>query len=125
MRRAASFIFAAEDARRLAALRIGLCTLLAWRLATRDFAFVADQPAALFQPVSFMKLLPQMPSHDVTVALQVAGVAAALLAAAGLWTRASLPVAFACALVLNGMLNSRPSASASILFQPFKPFCGV
>src|SRR6266545_4716619 len=97
MRRAASFIFAAEDARRLAALRIGLCTLLAWRLATRDFAFVADQPAALFQPVSFMKLLPQMPSHDVTVALQVAG---------GLWTRASLPVAFACALVLNGMLNS-------------------
>ena len=53
-----------------------------------------------------MKLLAEMPSHDLTVVLQVAGVAAALLAAAGLWTRASLPVAFACALVLEGMLNS-------------------
>jgi hypothetical protein len=100
------FIFASEDARRLAALRIGLCGLLAWRLATRDFTFVANQPAELFQPVSFMKLLGEMPSGDLTVALQIAGVGAALLAAAGLWTRASLPLAFACALVLHGMLNS-------------------
>jgi hypothetical protein len=106
MRRVEGFIFAPEDARRLAALRIGLCGLLAWRLAIGDFSFVADQPAALFQPVSFMKLLPEMPSHDFVVALQVAGVAAALLAAAGLWMRLSLPVAFASALVLNGMLNS-------------------
>lgn len=106
MRRLERFVFAPEDARRLAALRIGLCSLLALRLATRDFTFVADQPAALYQPVSFMKLLGEMPSHDLTVVLQVAGVAAALLAAAGLWTRASLPLAFACALVLEGMLNS-------------------
>jgi hypothetical protein len=106
VRRLEGFIFAPEDARRLAALRIGLCGLLAWRLAIGDFTFVADQPGALFQPVSFMKLLPEMPGHDLAVALQVAGVGAALLAAAGLWTRLSLPVAFACALVLNGMLNS-------------------
>jgi hypothetical protein len=106
MRRLERFLFSAEDARRLASLRIGLCALLAWRLATQDFTFVADQPAALFQPVSFMKLLPEMPSHDLTVALQIVGVVAALLAAAGLWTRASLPIAFVCGLVLYGMLNS-------------------
>ena len=106
MRALERFLFAPGDARRLAARRIGLCGLLAWRLATGDYTFVAGQPEALFQPVSFMKLLPEMPGHDLTVALQVAGVAAALLAAAGLWTRASLPAAFACALVLNGMLNA-------------------
>jgi hypothetical protein len=106
VRRLEGFIFAPEDARRLAALRIGLCGLLAWRLAIGDFTFVADQPGALFQPVSFMKLLPEMPGHDLADALQAAGVGTALLAAAGLWTRLTLPVAFACALVLNGMLNS-------------------
>jgi hypothetical protein len=106
MRTLEGFLFAAEDARRLAALRIGLCGLLAWRLAIGDYSFVAGQPEALFQPVSFMKLFGEMPGHDLTVALQILGVAAALLAAAGLWTRASLPIAFVCALVLNGMLNA-------------------
>jgi hypothetical protein len=106
MRTLERYLFASGEARRLAALRIGLFGLLAWRLAIGDYTFVAGQPEALFQPVSFMKLLPQMPGHDLTVALQVAGVAAALLAAAGLWTRGTLPVAFACALVLNGMLNA-------------------
>jgi hypothetical protein len=106
MRTLERFLFAAEDARRLAALRIGLCGLLAWRLAIGDYTFVAGQPEALFQPVSFMKLFGEMPGHDLTVALQIVGVATALFAAAGLWTRASLPIAFVCALVLNGMLNA-------------------
>ena len=106
MRALDRFLFASEDARRLAALRIGLCALLAWRLATGDYTFVAGQPEALFEPVSFMKLFGEMPGHDLAVALQVAGVVAALLAAAGLWTRATLPLAFVCALVLNGMLNA-------------------
>jgi hypothetical protein len=106
MRTLERFLFAAEDPRRLAALRIGLFALLAWRLAIGDYTFVAGQPEALFQPVSFMKLFPEMPGHDLTVALQIAGVAAALLAAAGLCARATLPLAFACALVLNGMLNA-------------------
>jgi hypothetical protein len=106
MRTLERFLFGAEDARRLAALRIGLCGLLAWRLAIGDYTFVAGQPEPLFQPVSFMKLFGEMPGHDLTVALQILGVAAALLAAAGLGTRASLPIAFVCALVLNGMLNA-------------------
>jgi hypothetical protein len=106
MRGLERFLFAAEDARRLAALRIGLCALLAWRLASGEYTFVAGQPEPLFQPVSFMKLFSEMPGYDLTVVLQIAGVAAAALAAAGLWTRASLPLAFVCALVLNGMLNA-------------------
>jgi hypothetical protein len=106
MRTLERFLFAAEDARRLAALRIGLCGLLAWRLAIGDYTFVAGQPEALFQPVSFMKLFGEMPGHDLTVALQIVGVATALVAAAGVWTRGSLPIAFVCGLVLNGMLNA-------------------
>lgn len=100
------FIFAAEDGRRLAALRIGLCSLLALRLGINDYGVVADQPAALYQPLSYMKLLGSMPSHDVASAAQAIGIATAILAAAGMWIRASLPVAFVCALLLNGMLNA-------------------
>ena len=106
MRRVERWIFAPESARRLASLRIGLCLLLAARLAIRNYTVVADQPAALFQPLSYMKLLSQMPSHEVTVTLQLVGIGAALLAAAGLWVRGTLPLAFVCALVLNGMLNA-------------------
>ena len=40
------------------------------------------------------------------VALQTAGVLAAVLAALGLRTRLTLPAAWACAIVLNGMLTS-------------------
>jgi hypothetical protein len=100
------FVFAAEDPRRLAAVRIGLCGLLAIRLAVGDYTFVAGQPGALYDPVSFMKLLPEMPSEGVTVAAQAIGVVAALAAAAGVATRATLPLAVACALLLNGMLNA-------------------
>ncbi len=99
-------LFAAEDSRRLAGARIGLCGLLAWNLATGEYASVAGQPGALFQPVSFMKLLPAMPSVEVAVTLQAVGVLAALLAAAGIAARVTLPLALACALVLGGMLTS-------------------
>lgn len=106
LRRAEGWVFAAEDARRLAAVRIGLCGLLALRLSITDYGVVAGQPAALFQPLSYMKLFDRMPSQEVATALQICGIAAALAAAAGLALRASLPSAFACSLVLNGMLNS-------------------
>ena len=101
------FVFAAEDARRLAALRIGLFGILALRLATNDdYAAVAGQPAALFDPVSLFHLLPSMPSPGLTAAVQLAGLVAAVLAAAGLWPRLSFPSAFACALFLGLMLNA-------------------
>ncbi|MGZ4280523.1 MAG: HTTM domain-containing protein [Gaiellaceae bacterium] len=106
LRRVDGWIFAPGDARRLAAVRIGLCSVLALRLATTDYGAVAGQPAALFQPVFYMKLFEQMPSPEVATVLQVCGVAAAVAAAAGLALRATLPLAVACSLVLNGMLNS-------------------
>jgi hypothetical protein len=101
------FVFAAEDARRLAAMRIGLFGLVAVRLATSgDFAAVAGQPPALFDPISLFELLPSMPSPGLTSVLQVLGVIACLLAAAGIWPRASFPAAFAIAVFLNLMLNA-------------------
>jgi vitamin K-dependent gamma-carboxylase-like protein len=106
LRRADGWIFAAGDARRLAAVRIGLCGLLAVRLATTDYAAVARGPASLYQPLSYMKLFEHMPSPAVATTLQACGVAAAVLAAGGLALRLTLPVAFGCSLVLNGMLNS-------------------
>ncbi|MHB8642550.1 MAG: hypothetical protein ACYDA3_06675 [Gaiellaceae bacterium] len=106
LRRVDAWVFALEDARRLAAVRIGLCGLLASRLATTDYSAVAGQPAALFQPLTYMKLFARMPSQEVATTLQICGIVAALAAAAGLALRASLPLAFICSLVLNGMLNS-------------------
>jgi hypothetical protein len=106
LRRADAWLFAPGDARRLAALRIGLCGLLAFRLASTDYQAVAGQPAALFEPVFYLKLLDRMPSDAVATGLQICGVVAALIAAAGLALRTTLPTAVACSLVLNGMLNS-------------------
>lgn len=106
LRRADGWVFAPADARRLAAVRIGLCGVLALRLATTDYSAVTGQPAALFQPVFYMRLFTHMPSQEVATVLQACGVAAAVAAAAGLALRATLPLAFACSLVLEGMLNS-------------------
>ncbi len=106
LRRADCCVFGAEDARRLASVRIGLCGLLALRLATTDYRVVAGQPSALFQPVSYMKLLGHMPSQGVAASLQMVGIAAALIAASGLALWASLSMALVCSLILNGMLNS-------------------
>jgi len=95
-----------EDARRLAALRIGLFGLLAYRLAVVDYGFVADQPAALFDPVSLFHLLNAMPSAELTSVAQPLAVLAALLAAAGAVPRLTMPLALALAVFLNLMLNS-------------------
>jgi hypothetical protein len=100
------FVFAPEDARRLAALRIGLFGLLAMRLAVNDYGRVAGQPRALFDPISVFELLPSMPSTELTSVVQAIGIAAALLAAAGIWPRASFPAAFASALFLGLILNA-------------------
>ena len=101
------WIFAPEDPRRLAALRIGLFGLVALRLATNgDYSEVAGQPSELFDPVSLFHLLPSMPSPGLTTALLVCGTVAALAAACGLVPRLSFPAAFAIALFLNLMLNS-------------------
>jgi hypothetical protein len=101
-----AWLFAPGDPRRLAALRIGLAGLLTVRLATGPYLDLAQQPAALFRPISFLKLLPRMPPAGVVLPLQVLAVAAALLATVGLWTRVALPLAYLAALPLIAMTSS-------------------
>ena len=105
MRRAERWIFAPEDARRLAGVRIGLCLLLAYRLAVHDYDALLARHAR-FTPHFYMDAFARMPSPALATALQTLGIAAAIVAALGLAIRITLPVAFACALILNGMLNS-------------------
>ncbi len=104
--RVESWLFQPGDPRRLAALRIGLCAVLAGRLAFGPYLELAHQPAALFRPISFMKLLPSMPPPAFVVPVQVIAVAAALLALVGLWTRFALPVAWLAAVPLVAMTSS-------------------
>jgi hypothetical protein len=106
MRRADRWLFAPGPSTRLAALRIGLCSVLAVRLAFGPYLELADQPRSLFRPISFMHLLAAMPSSEIVLALQVIGVSAAILAAVGWRARVALPIAWTCAVFLNGMLAS-------------------
>ncbi len=105
-RRLDGWLFAPGDPRLLASLRIGLGAILGIRMARGLYLDLAGQPAGLFRPLSFMRVLPSMPPRGAVVALQAAGIAAAALAVLGVRARASLPVAWACALVLNGMTTS-------------------
>src|SRR5205807_8358926 len=106
VRRVERWVFAPEDARRLAAVRIGLCAVLSLRLATTDYRVLAARPAGVFEPVSYMKLFEAMPSARVVTTLQIGGTIAAVMAAAGLALRVTLPSALGCSLVLNGIANS-------------------
>jgi hypothetical protein len=106
VRRVEAWLFAPGDPRVPAALRIGLSGLLAVRLARGLYLHLAGQPRALYRPLSFMHLIGSMPGRTVVLVAQVAGVAAAVLAAVGLRARATLPVAWACGLLLNGMATS-------------------
>lgn len=106
MSRVERWLFAPGDPRRLAAVRIGLCSVLALRLLRDVYVELAGQDPALFRPVSFMRLLPGMPPRGLVMALQVAGVAAAVLAAVGLRSRLTLPLAWGCGALLLGMASS-------------------
>jgi hypothetical protein len=105
-RRLEAFLFAPGDPRRLAAVRIGLCALLAARLAGGPYLELAAQPAALYRPISFLRLLDRMPPPEVVAALQALALAAAVLAMVGLLTRFTLPVAWLASLPLVAMTSS-------------------
>lgn len=104
--RVEGWIFGPGTANQLAAVRIGLCSLLAIRLSRPLFLQLAGQPPALFRPLSFMHLFHAMPSRPVVLSVQIVGIVTAVLAAIGLWSRATLPAAFASGLFLNGMATS-------------------
>ena len=105
-RRVEGWLFARGDPRRVAWLRIGLCGVLAVRLATGPYLELAHQPAALFRPISFLKLLHAMPPPALVGPVQVVAVACALAAAAGLATRVTLPLAWLAAVPLVAMTSS-------------------
>lgn len=100
------WMFAPADPRRLAALRIGLSLIIAWRAARPVFLELAGQPPALYRPISFMVLLPSMPGRAVTVVVQIVVVATAIAAACGIGTRIALPAAWLGAALLFGMETS-------------------
>ncbi|HZD02624.1 MAG TPA: hypothetical protein VFA46_21275 [Actinomycetes bacterium] len=101
-----AWLFRPGDPRRLAALRIGLGAVLAARLASGPYLDLAHQPAALFRPISFMKLLPAMPPPALVLPTQVLAAAAATLATIGLCTRLTLPLAWLLAVPLIAMTSS-------------------
>jgi hypothetical protein len=100
------WVFVPGDPRRAMWLRTGLCAVLTLRLATGPYLELARQPAALFRPISFLKVLGAMPPPAVVVPLQVVATAAAVLATAGVLTRVTLPVAWLGALPLMAMTSS-------------------
>jgi hypothetical protein len=106
LRRAEAWLFATGDPRRLAAVRIGLCGLLAIRLARGAYAELATQPPALYRPISFLRLLDRMPSPETVAVLQALALGAAVLACVGLLTRFTLPLAWLAALPLVAMTSS-------------------
>jgi hypothetical protein len=105
-RRLEAWLLAPGDPRRLAAVRIGLCGLLAARLASGPYPELATQPPALFRPISFLRLLERMPSPEVVAVLQAFALGAAVLATVGLLTRVTLPLAWVAALPLVAMTSS-------------------
>jgi len=104
--RIGGWLFAPGDPRRLAAVRVGLCALLAARLASGPYPELATQPEALFRPISFLRLLERMPSPEAVAVLQSFALGAAVLATVGLLTRYTLPLAWLAALPLVAMTSS-------------------
>jgi hypothetical protein len=101
-----AWLFRPGGPRRLAALRIGLGAVLTARLVSGPYLDLAQQPPALFRPISFMKLLPAMPAAAFVLPTQVLAVTAAALATVGLCTRLTLPLAWLLALPLIAMTSS-------------------
>ena len=103
LRRADRWLFQPGDARAVAALRVGLCGALCARLCRGIYVQWAQQARGLYRPVSFMRLFP-LPAPTAVVVLQVLGIAACLLAIVGYRTRPSVLIAWACSIVLIGMV---------------------
>jgi hypothetical protein len=105
-RRVDEWLFEPGDPRRLAALRVGLSSILLVRLCRGVYGQWASEPDALYRPISFMHLVPDLPPHAVVVAIQIAAIAAACCAIVGLRTRLSLALAWLGSVFLIGMVAS-------------------
>lgn len=106
-RRADGWLFGAETGARLRFVKTTLAVLIGCRVALGPYRGLAGQPRALFRPPPFLTWLPEMPSVEVIVTVQVVGVAAALLAVLGWRYRATFLIAWGSLLVLGGLRASR------------------
>lgn len=106
-RRADGWLFGPEPGVRLRFVGTALAVLVGLRVGLGPYRGLAGQPQALFRPPPFLTWLPEMPSVEVIVAIQVVGVAAALLAVLGWRYRATFLIAWGSLLVLGGLRASR------------------
>jgi hypothetical protein len=90
----------------LGCVRTGLAALLGLRLAVGPYAALAGQPDALFVPTPPVAWLPSMPPVWVIVAVQIAGVVAAIACVAGRRSRLTFAVAWLALLFLAGLRGS-------------------
>jgi hypothetical protein len=103
------WFFQPGSARTLAAVRIGLCALLALRVGLRPSLYLdlSQQEASLFRPLSWAKLFDHMPSRGVLLAALIICVIAAVFATVGFKGRIALPIAWVAGVFLNGFLTSQ------------------
>ncbi|HEX7277907.1 MAG TPA: hypothetical protein VF244_11075 [Acidimicrobiales bacterium] len=107
IRAAERFLFAPGSGRRLLITQVALAAVIGLRIAFGPFLDLADQPPALFRPVSFLRILDAMPGLATILTLQVGGTLAAAAAVAGWRRRATFPTAWVCLLVLAGLRSSQ------------------
>jgi len=107
LRAAEGFLFGPGSGRRMLVTQVALAAVIGLRIALGPYLGLAGQPASLFRPVSFLRVLDAMPGPAVILGLQAVGTAAAALAVAGWRRRATFPTAWLCLLVLAGLRSSR------------------
>ncbi len=106
-RRFEAWLFSPGSELQLSLVVSGLAALVGLQLAFFPWLELAQLPPGLFRPVPVLFFLDRMPPAGVIVALQVAGVAAAVLAAAGWRRRPALALAWLAYLGLAALRASR------------------
>lgn len=99
-------LLAPGSAHRLACVRAVLALALALRIGIGAWTDLASRPDAVFQPVLIVSWLDGVPPAGVLVAVQVAGVGAALLAAIGRRPRLMFALGWLALLFLGALHTS-------------------
>jgi len=99
-------LIAPGSSQRLALVRSGLAIVVALRVGTRNWALLAHQPPALFEPIGVAHVFPHMPGAWFFWAVRAIGVVAAVLVVARKAPTVAFPVAWLCLLVLAGLWSS-------------------
>jgi hypothetical protein len=101
------WLFSPGSELQLTAVITGLAMLIAFQLAFFPWSELAQLPPGLLRPVPVLFFLHSMPPAEVIVAIQIVGVAAAALAAAGWRRRRTLALAWLAYFALAALRASR------------------